>query len=126
MKLGGCTELTDEQCFYILDKIGRDDLQAEITANGIGQEFHKCFVQDQTVNAAEFIRWQFTETQGNNALDHLEPMFKHSEILEHYGNSWKLRVSRDKYSIGFLFGTLEDIKKEFDISEYSVTQTTLE
>ena len=48
-------------------------------------------------------------------------MFKHFEVLEHYGNSWKLRVSRDKYSIGFLFGKLEDIKKQFDISEYSVT-----
>jgi hypothetical protein len=48
------------------------------------------------------------------------------EILEHYGNSWKIKVSRDNYSIGFLFGMMEDLQKEYNISEYSVIQTTLE
>ena len=46
--------------------------------------------------------------------------------MEHYGNNWKLKVSRDNYSIGFLFGMMEDIQVQYDISEYQVTQTTLE
>ena len=53
-------------------------------------------------------------------------MFKELQIIEHFGNSWRIKVSRDNYSIGFLFGMMEDIQKQFDISEYSVTQTTLE
>jgi hypothetical protein len=56
----------------------------------------------------------------------LEPKFKEFHIIEHYGSSWKLKVSRDNYSIGFLFGMMEDIQAEFNISEYSVAQTTLE
>lgn len=63
---------------------------------------------------------------GNNVIDFLEPMFNKFEILEHYGNSWKLKVSRDKYSIGYLFGLFEDKKAEYNVSEYSITQTTLE
>jgi hypothetical protein len=47
-------------------------------------------------------------------------------VIEHYGSSWKLKVSRDKYSIGYLFGLMEDIKSIYQISEYSVNQTTLE
>jgi hypothetical protein len=35
-------------------------------------------------------------------------------------------VSRDNYSIGYLFGLFEDIKEQFFISEYSVSQTSLE
>lgn len=53
-------------------------------------------------------------------------MFKEVNLLEHYSNSYTFRTSRDSYSIGYLFGLMEDIKQEFEISEYSVTQTTLE
>jgi hypothetical protein len=53
-------------------------------------------------------------------------MFKEIKVLEHYNNSYTFRTSRDSYSIGYLFGLMEDIKKELEISEYSVTQTTLE
>jgi hypothetical protein len=50
----------------------------------------------------------------------MENKFQRFEILEHYGYSWKIKVSRDNYSIGFLFGMMEDLQKEYNISEYSV------
>jgi len=53
-------------------------------------------------------------------------MFQTCAVVEHYGASWKLKVSRDDYSIGYLFGMMEDISQEFAISEYSIAQTTLE
>lgn len=53
-------------------------------------------------------------------------MFSECAVIEHYGSSWKLKVARDNYSIGYLFGMMEDIQSEFAISEYSVAQTTLE
>jgi hypothetical protein len=59
-------------------------------------------------------------------IDHLEPMFNEFKVIEHNGNSWKAKASRDDYSIGYLFGLMEDIQNQFDISEYSVNQTTLE
>lgn len=59
-------------------------------------------------------------------LDYITKKFNEFEILENYGNSWKVKVSRDSYSIGFVFGMMEDLKQQYDISEYSVEQTSLE
>lgn len=53
-------------------------------------------------------------------------MFKEFSIIEHYNNSWKIKVSRDSYSIGYLFGMMEDIKDKYEVSEYQVSQTSLE
>jgi hypothetical protein len=68
----------------------------------------------------------FTESRGGMMVEKLESMFTTVEILEHYNNSYVFKVSRDNYSIGYLFGMMEDIKSEYSISEYSVSQTTLE
>jgi hypothetical protein len=53
-------------------------------------------------------------------------MFSKVELLEHFSNSYVVKVSKDQYSIGFLFGFMEGFKTQFSISEYSVSQTTLE
>lgn len=106
---------------------GSQDLAEELKPEGLGSEIHKALSGiNKNVNAAEFYKWQFVEGRGNAVIDHLEPMFKEFQIIEHNGNSWKLKVSRDDFSIGYLFGLMEDMQKQFDISEYSVTQTTLE
>jgi len=59
-------------------------------------------------------------------LDFLEGKFEQCNVIEHYGNSWKVKVSRDNFSIGFLFGLMEDVQEEYEVSEYQVAQTTLE
>ena len=50
------------------------------------------------------------------------------EVLEHYGDYFRLKLQRDEgSSIGHLFGMVENCKDELGIvSEYSVSQTTLE
>lgn len=53
-------------------------------------------------------------------------MFTSVEVIEHFSNSYLIKVSRDSYSIGYLFGMMEDVKTQHSISEYSVSQTTLE
>jgi ATP-binding cassette subfamily A (ABC1) protein 3 len=57
MKLENKLELTHGECYKILEEVGHQDLESEISPAGIGMEFHKAFVQGQTVNAAEFVRW---------------------------------------------------------------------
>ena len=47
-------------------------------------------------------------------------------LVEQFGNSWKIKMDRENYSIGFLFGLMEDIKAKFEVSEYSISQTSLE
>lgn len=106
----GIEERLDKQgCTLALRANGFERLIEEISADGAGQEFHKTLSLGNRVNAHEFLRWQFIEGKGNAALDHLEGMFSTCDVIEHYGASWKLKVSRDDHSIGYLFGMMEDI-----------------
>lgn len=66
------------------------------------------------------------ESRGASLIEKFENMFQQVEVIEHYSNSYLIKVSKDNYSIGYLFGMMEDIKGTYSISEYSVSQTTLE
>jgi len=48
------------------------------------------------------------------------------EVIEQYGNYIRCRVDKLDKSIGFVFGLVEGFKSKFEMSEYSVSQTTLE
>lgn len=61
-----------------------------------------------------------------NIINQLCDQFKKVEILEHYNDYFKLRIPRGDKTIGFTFGYIEDQKAPLKISEYSVSQTTLE
>ena len=72
------------------------------------------------IDEKEFIKWHFVYKNGFKAIKFIGNKFTKLEIIEHYGNSWKLKVNRDNYSIGYLFGMMEDIVQQNNISEYSV------
>lgn len=57
------------------------------------------------------MRWTFTERSGTAIVSKFTVMFKELNVIEHYNNSYKIKVSRDDYSIGYLFGMMEDIKE---------------
>jgi len=52
--------------------------------------------------------------------------FAEVEVIEKYGNYIRVRVPRQDKSIGSVFGLVEGMKAQYDVSEYSVSQTTLE
>ena len=63
---------------------------------------------------------------GIKILESLAEDFNQVEILEHYNDYYKLRVPKGDRTIGFLFSFIEAKKQDFNISEYSAAQTTLE
>lgn len=119
-------QLNQQTINQALEKLDAADLISQISDTGVGADFNTAFKNGQTIQLEEVIKWVFTETQGGNVLQKFETLFKEVSLLEHYSNSFTFRTSRDNYSIGYLFGLMEDIKQEYEISEYSVTQTTLE
>lgn len=113
-------------CKAFLESEGKAELAAELDPNGSGAEFVELEQRGAAIVPEEFFRWVFIETKGNALVDQLEARFSECAVIEHYNNSWKIKTSRDSYSIGFLFGMMEDIKPQFEVSEYQVSQTTLE
>lgn len=53
-------------------------------------------------------------------------IFGEVDLIERFDNYMKIRVPRVGRTNGWLFGEVEAMKSDFDISEYSVSETTME
>jgi hypothetical protein len=53
-------------------------------------------------------------------------LFPKVELIEQFSDFFKFRIPKEDRTIGWLFGLIEESKKEFNVSEYSVSQTSLE
>lgn len=106
----------------VLEKMSASLYEKELTRDGLGSDFYQELMgPKKSVNLDEFIRWVFTETRGSAIISKLESMFSSLEVLEHFSTTYKIKVSRDQYSIGYLFGLIEGLKASFSVSEYSVS-----
>lgn len=103
-----------------------EQLLEEISTDGLGNQFYEQLSNGSSIFTDELIKWVFTEMKGAALIVELEKLFTKLEIIEHHNNSYKLKVTKDNYSIGYLFGYMEDIKHSFEVSEYSVSSTSLE
>jgi hypothetical protein len=110
----------------ILNKFDAMYLDEDIKPEGDGSDFYGELNTRGTVSTDEFMRWIFVETSWQAIYEKFKGMFTTIELLEHFSNSYVVKVSKDQYSIGYLFGFMEGFKTQFQISEYSVSQTTLE
>jgi len=67
-------------------------------------------------------------TQGGlfGVITELSRTFEEVQVIEKYGNYMRLRVPKGTETIGAVFALIESLRDDCDISEYSVSQTTLE
>lgn len=77
------------------------------------------------LSANELSYLLYTETKLTGVLCEICREFTEVELLEKYGSYMKLRVPKRR-SLGALFGLVEEIKNKYSVSDYSVSQTTLE
>ena len=72
------------------------------------------------------IQYLYVQQNGFKFIEELCKIFDQVEILEHCSDFYKFRIPKQDKTIGYLFGIIEDTKAKFNISEYSVNQTSLE
>lgn len=99
-----------------------------ISARGLGADLvlEADLDENEEVKLLHLLQYLYVQERGFRFIESLGRLFDQVEILEHCSDFYKLRVPKEDKTIGFLFGTIEDRKEEFDISEYSVSQTSLE
>lgn len=99
----------------------------ELKDGGYGSDIWKESVEQKgQVSVKNFLTWLNIEVKGFKTIQNLVNVFEKVELLEHYNDYYKLRVPRQDKSIGYVFGMIENNKEQYGISEYSVSQTTLE
>lgn len=103
-------------------------LQGQFNSTGLGADLYNEAIEygKGHILSEHIATWLYIENSGMSIIDELCSSFETVEILEHYNDYYKLRVPRGNKTIGYLFGLVESSKEKFSISEYSVSQTTLE
>lgn len=103
----------------ILDQIVHGGLGADLV-----MEAH--LDENDEVKLYHLIQYLYVQQSGFKFIEALAGIFDQVEILEHCSDFYKFRVPKEDKSIGYLFGLIEDKKQEFNVGEYSVSQTSLE
>jgi len=94
----------------LMRKIGYADLTREICEGGLGSDLNRVLTNTGKLYVHELIRWAHIERNGNDIIAQLEKVFSEFQLVEHFSNSYTFKVSRDLFSIGAVFGMLEDFK----------------
>jgi ATP-binding cassette subfamily A (ABC1) protein 3 len=105
-----------------------DDLILDmIRPDGLGSDLAvEADLDGGNVRLRNLLEYLKSQTHGFSIIRYLTQSFEQVEVLEQCGEFFKLRVPKEGKTIGWLFGRLEQEKRNLGIQEYSVSQTTLE
>ena len=86
-----------------------EKLVEQLTMEGMGRELVAELQKTPQLPIEMLLTWHFTEFNGRRLLKDILGEFEQVEMLEHYGQYYKLRVPKGDKTIGFLFGLLERV-----------------
>jgi len=123
----GVDIVKSEQILSALQALGRPEYQDQIKAIGKGASLFNQLQVDKFVPTVALAAWVITEEYGDAIEKFLSENYAQVKLIEHYLSFYKFKVEKqaDK-SLGALFSSIEGNKTQLSISEYSVTQTSLE
>ena len=99
----------------------------QISSRGLGSDIFNEAVQSRhRVRVKNLILYFYTLQAGLKVMEFLCESFTKVELYEQCSDFFKMRIPRDGHTIGRMFGSIEAHKQKLMISEYSVSQTSLE
>jgi ATP-binding cassette subfamily A (ABC1) protein 3 len=120
-------EVKEASVYEALQLLGNAAMMQEVTERGMGKAIYQELKAVGGVNAEALVEWYMIEQFGERIFSWLNDHFEHSKLLEHYNTYYKFKLEKQPgQTLAFLFGTIEASKNGLDISEYSLSQTTLE
>ena len=88
----------------------------QLRKDGIGSDLViEAGVNQGVVRMSALVQFCFTQENGFKFISELSRMFEMVEMLEQCGDFYKLRVPREDKTIGYLFGQIEQKKRDMNI-----------
>ena len=110
-----------------LTSIDKDYLYESIADHDSGAHLFEELKENKKVEVKSLAEWVLIEKIGGDIFNWLTKEFVDIRLIEHYGCYYKFKLEKKlDFSIGYLFGKIEDVKERLKINEYSLSQTTLE
>jgi len=79
------------------------------------------------ISRETLVSWVFTEEMGDRIFEWLKGEFTQVNIIEHFSSLYKFKISKEENkSLGYLFSFIERNKDALRISEYALSQSSLE
>jgi hypothetical protein len=107
--------------------LGKPDMAAEFNPKGSAWALHAGMAKDSSVPAAKLALW-WADEQSVEALSAyiLQTAFPGSSRIERHGSKLRFKLPNTGQPLGQLFRKVEQCKDELNVSEYSLSQTTVE
>lgn len=119
--------IMDNKVQAALDAADAGDLNERIGDHESGSHLYEELKENKKLDVRSLVEWVLLEKLGNLIYDWLEKEFGEIRLIEHYGSYYKFKLEKNQnFSIGYLFGRIEEVKAQLSINEYSLSQTTLE
>jgi len=130
-KLGLTKEdhIEDKQVRKIFETLDKVKYIEFLKADGIGAEIYEEFSSRTNCSVKKLLNWLFFTENVLNLCGKLLNYYAEISIAEFYENNYKLKLKpheNGNTTIGFLFGLFDDYKTEFSVTEYGISQTSLE
>jgi len=116
-----------EEVKQVFRKINRPELEEELKLKGNAAHIDEELKRRGEINARVVANFIILEEQFMNIAKLLAEEFGEVKVPEHIGNFFKFKINKSKptHTIGFLFGMLQDIVTEYNITQYAASQTSL-
>lgn len=126
------TEVTEENLISYLKMLDKEHFAREFdnSRKGFGWKLLKELKSNKQISVIKIISWCYYVTNVLNVVKKLREYFKVITLCDYVDNTFMFKIKKtnemNEKSIGFLFGLIEEMRKDFDISEYLIQQTSLE
>lgn len=118
------TPLTKEKIIALFSAASRDDLAHQLCKEGLCANMQSELDLGRLVKAKIVAAFILVEQRGREFAYDLAKEYGDVKVAEHMGNFFKFRV-KEKNTIGYLFGKVQDLTEKHGIINYSASQTSL-
>ncbi|CAG9326092.1 unnamed protein product [Blepharisma stoltei] len=125
--LMGEQTIKNDQIQQCLELLNASSFFNEIQEKGAGSSLFQQLKNDGTVQRDSLVSWVIIEEMGDKIYEWLKSEFSKVEIMEHFSSLFKFKIAKEnEKSIGYLFSAVETNKEVLKISEYALSQSSLE
>jgi ATP-binding cassette subfamily A (ABC1) protein 3 len=121
--------ITKENIGTYLDKLNKSAFIKLIQSDKLGREVYEEINNNRPFSLRKLIDWTFYTENILMCISKLLDVFNEVDVYEFWENNFRLKIKKndDKpVTIGYLFGLIEDQKKVNYVTEYSISQTSME
>ena len=120
--------VTDGNIRETLKKCKKGQFIKELEKGRLGEKLIRQIHLNGKIKIAQLLSWIYYCENALKLIKIAKDFFPEVILTEFIGNNFlfKLKKGKNSKSIGFLFGLFESVKDEYNITEYSIQQTSLE